>query len=505
MLQVFRGIPYALAPIGAARWAPPRAVQDWSGVRQATTFGPACVQLQRSAASVYTYDVGPMSEDCLSLNIWAPANARNAPVFVWIHGGSLTTGSSNEAMYDGARLAERGIIVVSINYRLGVLGFLAHPQLSTESPQGISGNYGLLDQIEALRWINRNIAAFGGDPQNVTIAGESAGALSVSYLMAAPAARGLFAKAIIQSTNLMMVPELRTERSGVASAETEGVNLANSLHAADIAALRALDANALTAAASAARFAPRPTVDGQTVPRQLLEAFDRGEQAPVPLLVGFTSGESRTFPGLLPLRPDNAAAYERIVRERYGDLADEFLRFYPAADMQESIYAATRDGIAGWASQRLAENQTARGAPAFLYYFDHSYPAADAANLHGFHASELPYIFGNLDAFPVNWPLIPDEPQQHRLSDAMISYWTSFARDGAPRAANAPDWPAYGSSRAYMLFDGEPRADAYLLPGRYEHVEEIICRQRNADQAWAWRFGLVAEEIPAPSPACARR
>ncbi|GIK49326.1 MAG: carboxylic ester hydrolase [Alphaproteobacteria bacterium] len=504
-LRVFQGIPYALAPVREARWAPPQPMPAWSGVRRATAFGPACVQPARPSSSVYAYEVGEMSEDCLSLNIWSPADAQNAPVFVWIHGGSLQSGSSNEPMYDGARLAERGVVVVSINYRLGVLGYLAHPELSAESPHRVSGNYGLLDQIEALRWINRNVAAFGGDPANVTIAGESAGALSVTYLLAAPAARGLFAKAIVQSTNLLMVPELRETRFGVASAEDAGVRLGASLQAESIAALRAMDARALTYAAVSAGFAPRPTVDGHVLPRQLVETLDRGEQARVPLLVGLTGGEIRTFPGLAPPPPENAAAYERAIRERYRDLADDFLRLYPSTDMQESIYAATRDGIHGWAAERLAIRQTAQGVPAFLYLFDHSYPAADAAGLHAFHASELPFVFGALDDFPVNWPPIPDEPAQRRLSEAMIGYWTSFAKNGEPRAAGAPDWPAYGTNRAYMLFANTPYPSTHLFPGMYEHVEEIVCRRRQSGQAWTWAYGLAAPPLPDRHAACGRR
>ena len=241
------------------------------------------------AESIYAWDLPAISEDCLSLNIWAPAKARHAPVFVWIHGGALTAGAGSEPMYDGTRLAEHGVVVVTINYRLGVLGYLAHPALSAESPLNISGNYGLLDEIEALRWVKRNIASFGGDARNVTIAGESAGGLSVMYLMAAPEARGLFARAIAQSAYMISTPELRSSSFGDVASETSGVSLAGKLGAADLAGLRAMDAVAITNAAVSSGWLPFGTIDGRILPRQLVEVFDRGEQAKVPVLSGFNS------------------------------------------------------------------------------------------------------------------------------------------------------------------------------------------------------------------------
>src|SRR5581483_4835954 len=259
-LRVFKGIPYAAAPIGEARWKAPSSLPRWNGVRSATEFGPACIQPKVPAASIYHAPDMPSSEDCLSLNIWAPADAKNAPVFFWIHGGAFWYGSSRESLYDGARLAQHGVVVVTINYRLGVLGWLAHPELSAESPDAISGNYGLLDQIQALRWVRQNIGAFGGDPANVTIAGESAGGLSVVYLMASPAARGLFAKAIAQSSYMISTPELNAGKHGSPSAEQSGRDLATALHAADVAALRKMEAGALTNAAAAARFGPLGTI-----------------------------------------------------------------------------------------------------------------------------------------------------------------------------------------------------------------------------------------------------
>jgi len=498
-LRVFKGIPFAAPPVGQARWKPPSPMPRWAGIRKATEFGPACYQPTVTIRTVYSRDPLPMSEDCLTLNIWVPADARNAPVFFWIYGGALTVGASREALYDGARLAARGIVVVSINYRLGVFGWLAHPELSAESPKGVSGNYGLLDQIEALQWVRQNIRAFGGDPSNVTIAGESAGALSVMYLMAAPPARGLFSKAIAQSAYMTSTPELKQRRHGTEPAEETGTRLAAALHTPNLAALRAMDAQALADAAPAAGYTPWGTVDGQVLPRQLVDVFDNGEQAPAPLIAGFNSGEIRSLRALAPRPPANAAEYERMIRDRYLDLADEFLKLYPGTNLEESILAATRDAMYGWTAERLVRQQAALGVPSFLYYFDHGYPAADSAGLHAFHASELPFVFGTSEATPPNWPKIPAGSQETALSDAMIGYWTSFARTGKPQAANQPDWPAYGSARSYMAFTDAPHLSEHLLPEMFEFNEAVVSRRRaSGDIAWNWNVGVASPMLPAP-------
>ena len=502
-LNVFKGIPYAAPPVGALRWKAPETMPAWSGIREATEFGPACVQPKPKLSNIYEGKPVPMSEDCLTLNVWAPRDARNAPVFVWIYGGALWGGSNRDPLYDGAHLAERGVIVVSINYRLGPLGWLALPALSAESPSGVSGNYGLLDQIAALRWVKENIGAFGGDAANVTIAGESAGGLSVMYLMASPQARGLFAKAIAESAYMISMPELKKTRHGMPAAEEGGTRLAAALHAPDLAALRAMDADKLTEAAAAAGFAPWVTVDGNVVPDQLVDIFEKGEQARVPLLAGFNSGEIRSLRILAPPPPASAAEYERSIRARYGDLADEFLRLYPADNLEESILATTRDALYGWTAQKLVRTQTKFGQPGYLYYFDHGYPAADAAHLHGFHASELPYVFGNFDGTPPRWPKVPEMPPQRRLSDAMIGYWTSFARTGKPMATGEPAWPAFGSDQAYMAFTDVPQPSHDLLPGMYQLVNEVVCRRMaSGDQPWNWNVGIVAPSLPAPDAKC---
>jgi para-nitrobenzyl esterase len=504
-VDVYRGVPYALPPTGSRRWRPPAEMPRWQETRDATRFGAACHQPIGRSASIYSPAEDPtVSEDCLFLNVWTPQGAHKAPVFVWIHGGALVAGASNETMYDGARMAaSQGMLVVSINYRLGVLGYLAHPELSAESSRNVSGNYGLLDQIAALRWVQANIAAFGGDPDKVTIAGESAGGLSVMYLMAAPQARGLFHRAIAESAYMLSMPELRSSRYGGPTAEDVGLWLQSVVAAENLAAMRAMDAQALTVAAAQAGYSPLGTIDGEVLPEQLVQIFDRGEQAPVPLMAGFNAGEIRSLRSLAPPVPADAAAYEGEIRARYGELADEFLRLYPSSDLSGSILATPRDGLYGWTAERLARRQTGLGQPAFLYYFDHGYPAADDADLHAHHASELPYVFGAADRTPPHWPAIPDTPVERGLSEAMMSYWGSFARGEAPTAAGQPDWPAYGTARTYMAFEEGPVVRERLMPGMYELHEAVVCRRRVAGGVpWTTNFGVASPPLPPAAPAC---
>lgn len=501
--HVFRGIPYARPPVGELRWRPPVQLPRWQGERDAMQFGAACMQPPAPERSIYYSTYAAMSEDCLFLNISAPANARKAPVIVWIHGGSLLGGAGSEAMYDGTPFAARGVIVVSINYRLGALGWLAHPALSAESRDNISGNYGLLDQIEALRWVRRNIGAFGGDPDNVTIAGQSAGALSVAFLMAAPDARGLFHRAIAQSAYTITMPELRNGTyPDWPAAEPTGAWLAGKLGAAGVAELRAMSAESITQGAARSGYFPLGTIDGHTLPRQLVDVFDRGEQAKVPILAGFNEGEIRALRFLLPTPPADAAAYEREIRARYRDLADAFLATYPAATISESMLATTRDALYGWTSERLVAKQSALGAPSFLYYFNHGYPAADQAGFHAFHSAEIPFVFGTTTSTPPHWPAVPQTLQEQRLSNAMLSYWATFARDGAPRAQGEQDWPPYDQSRAYMAFEAAP-GPRVGPPSGYEMHEAVVCRRRvQGGIAWHWNVGVIAPPLPPKAPAC---
>ena len=489
--DVYRGIPYAAPPVGALRWRAPGPAPKWQGTRDASHFGPSCVQPPVPSTSVYYDPPAATSEDCLTLNAWVPAHARKAPVIVWIHGGSLRIGGSAEPMYDGAGFARRGVVFVSLNYRLGVLGWLADAQLSAESPDGLSGNYGLLDQIAALKWVRRNIADLGGDPANVTIMGESAGALSATYLLASPWARGLFAKAIVESPNSRAFPELSRPAFGLPSAEQIGKNLLTGLNVPDIAAARRMDAQQLTDRAGALGFAPQGTVDGKLLPLQIIDAFDRGLQAKVPVLAGFNGGELRSQRALVPPAPADARAYEQAVEAAYGAKAAEFLRLYPSSDLPNAMLAALRDAIYGWAAERIVRKQAAAGLPAYLYIFDHCYPAAMERDLCAFHASELPFVFGaqGSDRLPPNWP-VPDGPGEAALSSIMMDYWVSFAATGRPVSAAGPRWKDYSDARSYMLFADEARAGTDPLPGMFALREDIVQEHKDANEQWFLPIGL---------------
>ncbi|WP_375209405.1 carboxylesterase/lipase family protein [Hyphomonas jannaschiana] len=503
-VAVYRGIPYALPPTGARRWAPPQAVPDWEGERSALAFGPACPQPASLPGNIYATELGATDEDCLSINVWAPANAEKAPVFVWIHGGSLTSGAGSLDMYDGARLAsEQGLVVVTINYRLGVLGYLAHPGLSAESEQGISGNYGLMDQILALEWVKRNISAFGGDTDNVTVAGESAGALSAVMLMTSPKARGLFDKVIAESAYMVTMAALKDQRNGLPSGEATGEALAQKMGADDVAALRAMPADKLVDLSRKAGYFPFPVIDGVYEAGQMVEVFDKGEQAPVPVLAGFNEGEIRSLRFLLPPKPKNAEAYEVAIRRGYGELANRFLELYPSDNLDASMLATTRDAMYGWTAERLAASQTAYGHPSFFYLFDHSYPAADRLGLRAFHASEIPYVFGTMKKAVAPWPEIPDTEEERALSEDMMQYWASFARNGQPVADGAPDWPAYGNTATGMIFAEQPKTWDLLARERFDLHEEVVCRRRAAgDIPWNWNVGILSPPLPPKEAAC---
>jgi len=492
----FKGIPYAEAPVDELRWRAPQPVRPRDDVLEATAFGPSCVQQSIPATSIYNDPPTAMSEDCLSLNVWAPEHAADAPVMVWIHGGSLRIGGAAQAMYDGTVFAKRGIVFVSVNYRLGALGWMAHPELSAESPHGVSGNYGLLDQIEALRWVRENVAAFGGSPDNVTVMGESAGALSVTYLLTSPLAEGLFDKAIVQSTNLRAFPELDQAVFGLPSAEDTGLRMGRALGRTTIAGLREMDAETLTQETARLRFSSQGTIDGWSLPEQIIDVLDRNAQAPLPLLAGFNSDELRTQRILVPEAPGTPEEYERLIRCGYGSRADAYLAIYPSDDPEQSTFDAVRDTIYGWTGEHLVRSQTDIGAPAYLYMFDHCYPAAEALGICGFHASELPFVFGQTGedaALTANWPAPVDDTDE-ALSAAMIDYWASFAATGQPVSEAGPDWLPYAQDQSFMRFDGAPHLGRDPVPGMYEFHRDWVARQRSQGEQWFLQVGINAPQ-----------
>ena len=502
-VRSFKGIPYAEPPVGAKRWTAPVAAGPWKGVRDARDFGASCFETSYSPQSLFNVHPPKLSEDCLFLNVWIPPHAKKAPVIVWIHGGGFVRGGSWEPQYEGTHFAEHGVVFVTINYRLGSLGFLALPELSAESPHGVSGNYGLLDQIEALKWVKKNIAAFGGDPGNVTIDGESAGGVSMALLMVSPLAHGLFQKVIAESLGIQCMAELKQLNHGLPSAEENGTAFEKALGAADLKALRAIDAKTVTEHAG---YRGGPNVDGWVITRQIVDTFDRKEEALVPVLMGFNRNE--VYPvlmGFLPQNlPDSSAAYEAEIRKRYGDLAAEFLRLYPSGDIKGSSMAASRDAVFGWSAERIVRDEAEAGVPSYLYFFDHGYPAAEARGFHAFHGSEMPYTFGHVDkdaTLPPNWP-VPEGPKEKAYSDAMLAYWTSFARTGVPRAEGQPDWPAFASNKSYMHFVEQPEVATDLMPGMFALNEEVMQRERRAgDQPWAGNVGVAAPVLLREAPA----
>jgi para-nitrobenzyl esterase len=455
-ISIFRGIPFAAPPVGPLRWRPPQRAQPWSEVRSLTEFGAHCQQALQRRLLPWTEEYMPqnrVSEDCLSLNVWtahAGGGAR-APVLVYIHGGAYTGGSGDVLVYDGERLAARGIVVATINYRLGVFGFLAHPSLTQESPHHASGNYGLLDQIAALEWVQRNIAAFGGDPANVTVAGQSAGAGAVHLLTASPLARGLFQRAIAQSgpwRQRQKLPEL-------AETESNGARLAAAIGAPTLAELRALPAPALLQAAIDSSIPFRPSVDGWVVPDQVPAVYARRAQIDVPLLTGITAdeGSSRDSYGTL-----DAEAFKASVRERFPELADELLALYPVASDVEAherqkdfARAAGLAELAAW-RRRRAQSGSSRD---FGYYFERAIPWPEHPRYQAFHSAELPYMFDNLDKLARPW-----ENTDRELSHLMVRYWLAFMERGDPNVEGLPEWPS--DPERVMRLGAAPGAEVLL-------------------------------------------
>jgi para-nitrobenzyl esterase len=455
-VKAWLGVPFAAPPLGELRWKPPQPVVPWQGVRAATEFGPQCLQGKATPGSVYfEYSGGdlPMSEDCLTLNVWAPAEASNAPVMVWIYGGGFQVGASARPTFNGAGLAARGVVVVSMNYRVGVLGFLAHPELTAESPQHASGNYGLLDQVAALQWVKRNVARFGGNPDNVTIFGQSAGASSVTHLMASPLTRGLFQRAIAESNAFPAKMSPRTE------AEARGKAFAEKLGAASLAGMRARSGQEILDAKTPAG----PIVDGWFLPADSYSLFRDGKEAPVPFLTGWNKNEGATFPHAKSL-----AEHKADVDKRFGKDASRAAELYPATDditarqASKNLFRESTFSWGTWTSARLH----ARSQPTYLYFFDHPQPlAADQSysevdtpdKLGTFHSSEYPYVFGTLDVLSRQWTAA-----DRALSMQLQGYWTNFARAGDPNGTGLPAWPKFESLGATTMLLGDRTGPAEI-------------------------------------------
>jgi para-nitrobenzyl esterase len=492
-IHEFKGIPYAAPPVGARRWQAPQPVQPWTNVRPATQFGPRAMQLPLFGDM--NFRSNGVSEDCLYLNVWtgAKASPETRPVLVYFYGGGFVAGDGSEPRYDGEALAKKGIVTVTINYRLGVFGFMAHPELTKESPNHASGNYGLLDQQAAIQWVKKNIAAFGGDPAHITIAGESAGSWSVSAQLAAPGSKELIKGAIAESGSLLGLQPLPT----LAQGEQTGVTFGTSLGASTLAALRALPAQQVLEA-SGKQGAPRfsPVVDGYFLPKQPTEIFAAGQQAHVPLLVGWNSQEMTYQMVLGPAAPtlDN---YRTAMQKLYGDRAAEALTQYPAATDAEVEQAANNlagDRFIAYSTWKLADAQLQTGGqPVYRYLYARPRPAMTpemgnaTAGLAGgvvrgtgnaapappakgaVHSAEIEYALGNL---PTN-KVYAWTPDDYKVSEVMQGYFANFIKTGNPNAAGLPTWPAASQQGGQVLrLDVTTKAEPDQTRARYQFLEQ---------------------------------
>lgn len=476
-VHAFRGIPYAAPPIGELRWRPPRPVEPWEGTRDATGFGPTCIQ-PPSRGGFYQREAAPEDEDCLTLNVWTAARTaeERRPVMVWIHGGSLTAGSGRTSLYDGTVLAREGAVVVTLNYRLGAFGFLAHPALSAESEHASSSHYGILDQIAALRWVQANIPTFGGDPSRVTIFGESAGSTSVSILLASPLARGLFHRAIAESgAAFQPLHPLRGDGPRKPSSEEIGERFAEALGIPDdadaAAAMRAKPAeDVLAAFASDPLFATYwalTPIDGWVLPAQPSEIFARGEQADVPMLLGTNADEGTVFVDYYFPQEwhATAAAYEGFVRATYGENADAVLELYPAEGDAGARHALARlvgDDVFTFPVRAMARGMASVPSKAYLYYFTRVPEIPQAESVGSFHAAEIPYVFGT------RWPDAEWTEADEGLSRKMRARWLRFAETGDPNGVELPAWPPFTAENESFLELGDE-----IVVGSRLRVEEV--------------------------------
>lgn len=455
-VRSFKGIPFAAPPVGALRWREPLPVKNWKGARNTDKFGPRCMQRTGPGADYWFRSEG-MSEDCLYLNVWTPAKSakERLPVLVYIFGGGFQNGDGSEPRYDGANMASKGVVAVSVNYRLNLFGFYSHPELTRESPHKASGNYGLLDQAAALAWVQRNIAAFGGDPKRVTIAGESAGSISVSALMASPVSRNLIAGAIGESGALISTLPPRA----LAETEQDGVQFAKTAGADSLAALRAMKAEqlqeVLAKGGPGLRF--RPNLDGHFLARTLADIFAAGEQAKVPLLAG-SNTEEQGARGVLGAAEPTAANFESAINKLYGEHAGGVLQAYKGTTPEEILQAATDLASArfiGHGTWKWAELHLASGKPVYRYMYAHPRPrftptdgspapqpparTGPSIPRGASHSAEIQYVMGNLELDKrYAW-----EAADRKVSEVSQAYFLNFIKTGNPNGAGLPNWPEY--------------------------------------------------------------
>ncbi len=475
----YLGIPFAAPPVRDLRWRDPQPVAPWQGVFHADRFGPQCMQPMRSPLSNHYSGAENSSEDCLTLNIWTAPAQKKAPVIVYIYGGGFFIGASNMPLYGGEAVARHGAVFVNFNYRVGPLGYMAHPALSAESPHKTSGNYGFLDQIAALKWIKRNIAAFGGDPNNITIAGQSAGSMSVLTLQASPLARGLFQRAVGMSGSMIDGP---IAMPNMAEAEQDGVKLQEILKAKDMAQLRAMPADRIVVPRTPGGPKVGPVQDGYVLPDQIGAIFARSLQNDVPLLVGFAHDES--FGGLGPVK--DLADYRAKAAAHYGDKAATFLALYPAANDDEAskqARAADRDSTMAVSMEAWASAQVEHGkAPVYSYEFSHPHSYApsvvfsdlDPATAGAYHTSEVPFWLGTLDAFNRFRHTRDWTAQDRALSDAMTTALVAFARTGRPDTAML-HFPQFDPTKPLLLeFGAAAHVSAWPNRDKFDFFREEI-------------------------------
>ena len=453
-IHIFKGIPFAAPPVGSLRWKAPQPVQPWQEVKVCDRFSASPMQPQPQPFNVWTEEFlipkEPISEDCLYLNVWTGASSarEKRPVLVWIYGGGFISGGSACPIYDGEAMARKGIVFVSLNYRVGIFGFFAHPELTKESDHNASGNYGLMDQIAALKWIQKNIVEFGGDPGNVTIAGQSAGSMSVNCLVASPLAGGLFQKAIAESGASFTNGNLDLQK-----AEEEGQKTMQSLHAASIADLRAMPADNVMKRSQGFRG---PVIDGYVLPDAIANIFQQHRENKTALLTGWNQDE-----GLLFGPVKNAVDFKKDAEKTYGVDAQTFLQFYPANTDEEA--AATqlklsRDQIFGVQNYTWANLQSNHGSKVYVYRFTRKVPATGEYVKYGaFHTGEVPYAYDNLKFVNRPW-----EQTDYSLASLMSSYWANFAKTGDPNGKDLPSWPTYDANDKKIMILSETAHSATI-------------------------------------------